>query len=192
MMVNLLFLNNISVNNSLASQLCRNACQMRGSVSWGWNLIKESVGLKWHRAFPWCLREPTHRKQYLGTGRVSYLFYWFSICEALHIYTVCDCTQLITQDGNQIANPITCYCDYITLCCRRQSMCHSMGRALLKKCRHLLAVLPMKHRSAEQYHLISPQCSSQACQPDSPQSPRIITPGLLQPSDSTWSCYLPF
>lgn len=134
MMVNhLLFLNNISVSNSLTSQLCRNACQTRGSVFWGWNLIKESVGIKWHPAFLWCLSELTHCKQHLGRGRVSYLFYWFSICESLHIYTVC--TQLIAQAGNQIANHIPCYCDYPTCCRRKQSMYHSMGRARLKKCR---------------------------------------------------------
>lgn len=135
MVVNyLLFLNNILVSNSLTSQLCRNACQRGGSVFWGWNLIKESVWIKWHPAFSWCLKGLTHCKQNLGRGRVSYLFYWFSICEALYIYTVCDCT-LIAQAGNQIANHITGYCDYPTHCHRKQAMCHSMCRTLLKICR---------------------------------------------------------
>lgn len=53
---------------------------------------------------------------------------------------------------------------------------------------NLLAMLPMKQRRcAEQYRLISLQFSLQACQPDLPQSLRINTPGLLQPSDSMLS-----
>lgn len=108
------------------------------------------------------------------------------------VYTVCDCTQLITQAENQIANHITCY--YTLHVVAGNSQCVT---AWAERCErnadNLLAVLPMKQRRcAKQYHLISPQCSSQACQPDSPQSLRIHTPGLLQPSDSFWSCYVPF
>lgn len=128
----------------------------------------------------------------LGRGRVSYLFYWFSICEALHIYTVCDCTRLIAQAGNQIANHFTCY--YTLHVVAGNSQCvTAWAERCWRNADNLLAVLPTKQRRcAKQYHLISPQCSSQACQPDSPQSLRIHTPGLLQPSDSFWSCYAQF
>lgn len=100
-----------------------------------WNLIKDSVGIKWHQAFSWCWRELTRWKQHLGRGRVSYLFYWFSICEALHIYTVGNCTQLIAQAGIQIASHFSCYCDNPTCCLRNQSMCCNKARAVRKKYR---------------------------------------------------------
>ncbi len=49
-----------------------------------------------------------------------------------------------------------------------------------------------QRRCAEQYHLISPQSSVQASQPDSAQSLRINTPGFLEPLEFMGSCYVPF
>lgn len=70
-------------------------------------------------------------------------------------------------------------------------MCHSRRRARLKNCRQTPLCAPSEAEGcAEQYHLIFPQCGSQARQTDSPHSLKINTPRLLKPCDSM--CYPPY
>lgn len=124
----------------------------------------------------WWLRELKNCK-HLVRGSVSYLFYWFSVCD---ICTIWDFRRLSLgwasdcQSHHLLFHPTRGLQETATVSPTWAGHCE-------RNADNLLAMLPMKQRRcAEQYCLISLQFSLQPCQPDFSQSPRIKTSGLHQ------------
>lgn len=126
--------------------------------------------------------------KHLARGRVLCLFYWFSICEALHIYS--SLGLHMAELRQRIRMPITSFVitSYALLQGTVTVPQHGQGNS--KKSGRSPRCAPSE--CSQRYRLISLQFGLQACQPDLPQSLWINTPGLLQPSHSMFISCPPF